>query len=362
MKILTVVGARPQFIKAAVVSRAFRQHGAEHGIEEVMVHTGQHFDANMSEIFFSDMAIAAPRHQLDIHGGGHGAMTGRMLIALEPVMQAESPDFVLVYGDTNSTLAAALTAAKLQIPVAHVEAGIRSFNRAMPEELNRIITDELSTLLFAPTTTGRSRLEHEGVTGAVHLVGDVMYDAALLFAEKSIECVSPLAGSAIEPKGFVLATVHRQENTDEVSRLKGIVDALCEVNELFPVVLPLHPRTRRAMVQEGLMSRVMDTLTVIDPVGYLEMAGLERDARLILTDSGGVQKEAFFHRVPCVTLRDETEWVELVDAGVNRVVGADTRAIVAASRESVDLEIPDLDLYGDGDAGGAIVDVFVKHL
>ncbi|AXS82514.1 non-hydrolyzing UDP-N-acetylglucosamine 2-epimerase [Marinobacter sp. Arc7-DN-1] len=348
MKILTIIGARPQFIKASVVSRAIQQ---TKGIQEIMLHTGQHFDANMSDIFFNQLGIPRPDIQLDIHGGGHGEMTGRMLIEIEQSLLAHKPDRVLVYGDTNSTLAGALAAAKLHIPVAHVEAGLRSFNMQMPEEINRILTDQISELLFCPTKTAVKNLENEGFASKPAKVlqpGDVMQDAALLFAEKA---AAP-AGSNL-PESFVLATLHRAENTDNPERLASIVNALNKIHrEQALVVLPLHPRTRKLIAQQGLELNVH----LIDPVGYFEMVWLLDHCQLVLTDSGGVQKEAFFFGKACVTMRDQTEWVELVEAGANELVGADGDLIIEAAAQNFGRIVDDAsNLYGGGKAALQIV-------
>ena len=313
IKILTVVGARPQFIKATAVSRAIRETD---GLAEVMIHTGQHFDANMSDLFFEELAIPKPKHHLDINGGGHGDMTGRMLMAIEPILLAERPDWVVVYGDTNSTLAGSLAAAKLHIPVAHVEAGLRSFNRRMPEELNRIVTDHLSTLHLCPTATAIANLATEGVVNGVYHVGDVMYDATVFALEKAEIGSTILADLQLRPKQYSLATVHRAENTDDPERLREVVQFLLEQSRGRTVVLPLHPRTRGAAARLGVS---LEGLRVINPVGYLDMAKLLHHAAEVYTDSGGLQKEAYFHRVPCITLRDETEWTETVTNGWNRL-------------------------------------------
>ena len=315
-KILSVVGARPQFIKAAAVSRVLR---ATRGMREVLVHTGQHYDHGMSGVFFRELGIPRPDRNLGIGSGGHGAQTGRMLEALERVIARERPDWVLVYGDTNSTLAGALAAAKMKVPVAHVEAGLRSFNRAMPEEINRVVADHVSDLLFAPTRTAVANLRREGIArGKIVGTGDVMYDAALHYGERAERASGILRSLALEDRDYVLATVHRAENTDDPRRLRAIFDALGRLARDIAVVVPVHPRTRKALARCGW--RPGARLRAIDPVGYLDMVMLEKHARLIATDSGGVQKEAFFYRVPCATLRTETEWVELVDAGWNRLV------------------------------------------
>lgn len=351
-RILTVIGARPQFIKASVVSRAIQQ--AE-GIEEIMLHTGQHFDSNMSDVFFNQLAIPRPDVQLNIHGGSHGEMTGRMLAEIEKALLEHKPDRVLVYGDTNSTLAGALAAAKLHIPVAHVEAGLRSFNMRMPEEINRILTDQLSDLLFCPTDTAVRNLENEGCAGKqarVIQVGDVMQDAALLFAKRAL---AP-AGRSL-PEGFILATLHRAENTDDPQRLASILKALNHLHQkIAPVVLPLHPRTRKLIALQGLQLDVM----LIDPVGYFEMVWLLDHCQMVLTDSGGVQKEAFFFGKACVTMRDQTEWVELIEAGANELVGADTQTIIEAAKRNVGRAVQDTqNLYGGGRAAQRIVSELV---
>ncbi|QSR36013.1 UDP-N-acetylglucosamine 2-epimerase (non-hydrolyzing) [Marinobacterium iners] len=351
-RILTIIGARPQFIKASVVSRAIQQND---GIEEIILHTGQHFDANMSDIFFNQLNIPRPDIQLDIHGGSHGEMTGRMLAEIEQALLEHKPDRILVYGDTNSTLAGALAAAKLHIPVAHVEAGLRSFNMQMPEEINRILTDQISDLLFCPTSTAVQNLNNEGFAHKpvqVLQVGDVMQDSALLFAEQASAPADDL------PEGFILATLHRAENTDNPERLASIVAALNNINAtLAPIVLPLHPRTRKLIAQHGLELNVH----LIDPVGYFEMVWLLDHCELVLTDSGGVQKEAFFFGKACVTMRDQTEWVELIHAGANELVGADQGKIIDAANRNLGRKVQDtLQLYGGGRAAERIVSELLK--
>jgi len=365
IRILTVIGARPQFIKASVVSRAIQ---AADGIEEILLHTGQHFDANMSAVFFDQLGIPQPDVQLDIHGGSHGVMTGRMLAEIEAVILREKPDRVMVYGDTNSTLAGALAAAKLHVPVAHVEAGLRSFNMHMPEEVNRILTDQISDRLFCPTDTAVRNLEAEGFRNKpvqILQVGDVMQDAAMFFVRHAVaphELPSELltteghGSSPTKREGdpsFVLATLHRAENTDDSERLTAIVNALNAIHRaLAPVVLPLHPRTRAAIERTGL---ILQTHT-INPVGYFEMLWLLQHCGLVLTDSGGLQKEAFFFGKPCVTLRDQTEWVELVEAGVNELVGADQARIEQAAASHFGHTVQDhAELYGGGKAAERIV-------
>ena len=311
--IVTIVGARPQFIKAAPVSRAFLACG---GIEEILVHTGQHHDAAMSAVFFEELGIPAPRYHLDISGGTHGEMTGRMLPAIERVLLDERPAVVLVYGDTNSTLAGALAAAKLDIPIAHVEAGLRSFNRAMPEEVNRIVTDHLSALLLAPTGMAMTHLANEGLTSRAIHVGDVMLDVALAAAEVAARRATVLADHDLKPGAFVLVTLHRAENTDDDARLSELLAYIREQAGGMRILLPIHPRTARAVERCGLS---LDGFEVVGPLGYLDMVSAVRAAARVFTDSGGLQKECYFHQTPCVTLREETEWVETIDAGWNRL-------------------------------------------
>lgn len=359
MKIVTVVGARPQFIKAAAVSRAIRNDYAEQ-IEEVLVHTGQHYDDNMSKVFFEELDIPHPKYNLEISGGQHGAMTGRMLEAVENVLLQEKPDWLLIYGDTNSTLAGALAAAKLHIPVAHVEAGLRSFNMRMPEEINRILADRVSSLLFCPTENAVNNLKAEGISKGVHNVGDVMYDVALFYRDRARQQSTIMQTLGLTPGGFTLATCHRAENTDDPNRLGEILSALAEVAGQLPVVLPLHPRTRKLIGENGL-SHHLAPLIVTDPLPFLDMVALEQAARIILTDSGGVQKEAFFYGVPCITMRDETEWVETVDLGWNRLVGASSHAILAAVNEIMRgcWEGVNSTPYGQGKAASDILACFV---
>ncbi len=355
-KIVTVLGARPQFVKASVVSAALKGAGR---VDEVVVHTGQHFDANMSQVFFTELGMARPAYQLDIHGGSHGEMTGRMLIETERVLLAEKPDAVLVYGDTNSTLAGALAAVKLHIPVAHVEAGLRSFNMHMPEEINRILTDRIASWLFAPTAAASHHLAAEGLEpGRVHVVGDVMYDVALHYGARVTARGGPMQVLGLEPGGYVLATVHRAENTDDPQRLAAIVDGLAAVAAHIRVVWPLHPRTRAVLQQSGRYPSLAQQVTLIDPVGYLDMVQLEKHAALITTDSGGVQKEAFFYQVPCVTLRSETEWVELVEAGWNRLAPpSSAAAVLQAVLGAIGSRGQDVRPYGDGQAAQAIAEI-----
>jgi UDP-GlcNAc3NAcA epimerase len=373
LKIATIVGARPQFIKAAAVSRAIATHNvgqtsrsvppasADRPIEDVIIHTGQHYDANMSQVFFEELAIPEPRYNLGIGSLSHAVQTGRMLQAIEPLLVNEKPDWVLVYGDTNSTLAGALAARKLNLNVAHVEAGLRSFNRRMPEEINRVLADRISDLLFCPTDAAVENLQREGVTRGVEQVGDVMFDASLFSRERARRSSRILETMRLAPRSFVLATVHRAENTDDPARLGGICDGLARVAGRWRVVLALHPRTRRFLAEHGMNAR-LGNVEVIDPVPYLDMIRLEESARAICTDSGGVQKEAFFYRVPCVTLRDETEWVETVAAGWNTLVSADAAAILRAV-EAADRTPPKSNalFYGDGNAAGRIVEILLRE-
>ena len=314
-RLVSVVGARPQFIKAFPFSRAVRAHP---GFEEVLVHTGQHFDTNMSEIFFSELGIPPPRYHFDIHGGSHGAMTGRMLAAIEEALVTERPDAVLVYGDTNSTLAGALAAAKLAIPVVHVEAGLRSFNRDMPEEINRVLTDRLSSVLLCPTEAAVGNLACEGITQGAFKTGDLMNDAALLATGLAEKHSTILKRLNLEPHTYGVATIHRAENTDDPEMLGNIAAFIAAEAQKQPIVLPLHPRTGDAARAAGI-DFAQSGVRVIDPVGYLDMCRLLQFATIVLTDSGGLQKEAYFHRVPCVTLRSETEWVETIACGWNRL-------------------------------------------
>lgn len=354
MKVVSIVGARPQFIKAATVSRAL----ARAGITEILVHTGQHYDINMSEVFFSELGIAPPAFNLGVGSGLHGEQTARMLVGIEQLLLAEHPEWTLVYGDTNSTLAGALASVKLRIPVAHVEAGLRSWNRAMPEEMNRILTDHSSTLLFAPTAAAIRALCLEGLSGArVRLVGDVMYDAVLLYSTIAERTSTILNRLDLSPNGYVLATIHRAENTDSYERLEAIVRGLALVARSVPVLLPVHPRTKRALDRQPQLREISGVLRIIDPVGYLEMLMLEKNARVIATDSGGVQKEAFFHRVPCITLREETEWVELVRFGCNQLVPPDSASAVARGIEAALNRVVEVceSPYGDGHTAERIV-------
>jgi UDP-GlcNAc3NAcA epimerase len=328
MKILTVVGARPQFIKLAPLSKILR----ENGINEIIVHTGQHYDENMNDLFFKELEIPEPDYNLGIGSGNHGEQTGRMLIEIEKIILKEKPELVIVYGDTNSTLAGALAASKLHIKLAHVEAGLRSFNKRMPEEINRVLTDHVSDILFCPTQTAVENLKKERITNGVYLVGDVMFDALLHFSKISDMKSNILERLNIKPKEYYLVTIHRAENTDNYERLKNILIAFSKMDEI--VVFPIHPRTRKMINYYGLSDLLENNnVKVIDPVGYLDMLKLEKNAKAILTDSGGVQKEAFWLKVPCITLRDETEWIETVNLGWNRLVGSNVEKILEAVRD-----------------------------
>jgi UDP-GlcNAc3NAcA epimerase len=353
MKILTVIGARPQFVKAAVVSRAMLKSMF---IKEIVVHTGQHFDENMSKIFFDELGMSLPKYNLGIGGGSHGENTGRMIEAIEKVLINEKPDYLLVYGDTDSTLAATISSSKLNIPVAHVEAGLRSYNRKMPEEINRVLTDHASTILFAPTSKAFETLINEGIKPEMVInVGDVMFDAALYFGKLSEDSASILDKLNLKSKGYVLVTVHRKENVDDVDTLANIIKGLGLSNK--NIILPLHPRTKKKLQELGI--RLPEKIRVIDPVGYLDMVQLEKNAEIIVTDSGGVQKEAFFHQVPCITLRNETEWVELVEFGFNKLTGSDaTKISLALNCPNESILNWDIPIYGNGNAAAKILDYF----
>jgi len=375
MKIVTIIGARPQFIKAAVVSRAIANYNRDVTsssllVTEVIVHTGQHYDRNMSDVFFEEMNIPIPDYFLDINGLSHGAMTGQMLEKIEAVLVDEKPDMVLVYGDTNTTLAGALAAVKLHIAVAHVEAGLRSFNRKMPEEINRVLTDHIADFLFCPTKQSIENLKAEGIINKEHspgndysssivghnpiicLVGDVMLDAAIYYKERARK------PQLVLPEKFILATIHRAENTDNPLRLKSIFDGFEKIGKEIPIILPLHPRTRKTI--ETLDLKTSNSIKIIDPVSYLEMIYLLENCLLVMTDSGGLQKEAFFFKKPCITMRDETEWVELVEHGVNSLTGAEAENIYDAFKATIETDLNfNFELYGDGNSGEKIVD-FLK--
>lgn len=359
MKILTILGARPQFIKAGSVSREIAKHKE---IVEVIVHTGQHYDANMSDVFFEQMQIPKPNYFLGIGGKSHGAMTGQMIEKIEEVALKEEPDWIMVYGDTNSTLAGAIVASKLHIKLAHIEAGLRSFNMKMPEEVNRILTDRVSTILFSPTETAVKNLKAEGfpfklTTNNQQLitnVGDVMQDGAMFYKHLAVKPKLDIKNS------FILCTIHRAENTDDENRLKNIFEALDEIAKEKQVILPLHPRTKKII--ENLKLDIQN-LTIIDPVGYLEMVWLIDNCSLVMTDSGGLQKEAYFFAKPCMTLRDETEWVELVECEANTLVGADKEKILEAFKNNLTFNIENskLDLYGGGEASENIIKTLLEN-
>ncbi len=370
MKILTILGARPQFIKAGSVSRAIKRHNSEvenkksnaEKIKEVIVHTGQHYDANMSDIFFEEMQIPKPDYFLGIGGKSHGAMTGQMIEKIEEVALKEKPDWIMVYGDTNSTLAGSIVASKLHIKLAHVEAGLRSFNMKMPEEVNRILTDRVSDILFCPTKTAVENLKNEGfpfntANGKQKIVnaGDVMQDGAMFY----MQFAKQPSNLQLQSSGFILCTIHRAENTDSLQRLKAIFEALDEIAKEKQVILPLHPRTKK-IIQNSKFK--IQNLTIIEPVGYLEMVWLINNCSLVMTDSGGLQKEAYFFEKRCITLRDETEWVELIECGANVLVGADKEKILEAYRDTSSFKLPtsDLELYGGGRASENIVKALIS--
>ncbi len=351
MKIVTIIGARPQFVKAATVSRELKKAS----IEEILIHTGQHFDHNMSQVFFDEMEIPRPQYNLEISGLHHGAMTGRMMEKIEEVLIKEKPDYVLVYGDTNSTLAGALAAAKLHIPVAHIEAGLRSFEMKMPEEVNRILTDRISKILFCPTQTAIDNLNQEGFQHfdcKMVLSGDVMFDAVKYYRSKIDTHATVIQTQHLEGKRFVLATLHRAENTNDPARLKAICEAFNEINQDVNIVLPLHPRTKAFLESNHIPLHAH----IIDPVGYFDMLALLKNCELVMTDSGGLQKEAYFFEKFCITLRDQTEWVELVQVGANVLAGADKETIVKHFKANYQKPIKVKEgLYGDGHAAATIV-------
>ncbi|WP_444994326.1 non-hydrolyzing UDP-N-acetylglucosamine 2-epimerase [Aliikangiella sp. IMCC44359] len=350
MKVATVVGARPQFVKVAAVSRAFADYRSD--VKEVIIHTGQHYDSNMSDIFFDELKIPTPQYNLGVGGGTHGQNTGRMIEKIEEILLSEKPDWLLIFGDTDSTLAGAVAASKLHIPVAHVEAGLRSFNREMPEEINRILADHVSSLLLTPTDTATKNLAIEGISKEkVNQVGDVMQDAALFYQKMSYK-----PSSINISKEFVLATVHRAENTNDPERLKSIFTALNEISLTKTLILPLHPRTQ-AIVKNADID--ISNILIIDPVGYLEMLWLLERCDWVLTDSGGLQKEAFFFGKPCLTARDQTEWVELVDSGANILVGANKSLILECAQKTSAMTIDvSSNMYGGGLASKRIVELF----
>jgi len=352
MKVASIVGARPQFIKAAPVSAVLRRHH-----REVLVHTGQHYDEEMSAAFFRTLRIPDPDYNLGIGSGTHGEQTGRMLIEIEKVLGAEAPDLVLIYGDTNSTLAGALAAAKLHLPLAHVEAGLRSHNRTMPEEINRVVADHLSTYLLCPTDSAVAQLAAEGIRSGVHMVGDVMYDVALATAQEARQR-DTIARLGLTKGEYLLCTVHRPQNTDDADNLRGIVEALAECGET--VVFPVHPRTKKALDAKGLAEGLPERLVLTEPLDYLDFQCLLMAARKVLTDSGGVQKEAYFFGVPCITLRDETEWMETVEDGWNVLVGADKEEILQAIKGFAPRGTKQKS-FGEGHAAERIVEILSAH-
>ncbi len=356
MKLITILGARPQFVKAATVSRELKKAG----VQEVIVHTGQHFDHNMSQVFFDEMEIPQPDYNLEISGLNHGAMTGRMLEKIEEVLIKEKPDYVLVYGDTNSTLAGALAASKLHIPVAHVEAGLRSFEMKMPEEVNRILTDRISSVLFCPTTTAIKNLTNEGFDHfncKVILSGDVMYDAVKYYKNRINTHSAILEKLNLQANPFILVTLHRAENTNDPTRLNEICNALNEISRDVKIVLPLHPRTKAFLLSQNINLEAH----IIDPVGYFDMLALLQGCNMVMTDSGGLQKEAYFFEKFCITLRDQTEWVELVEAGANTLAGANATTIVTRFKENYGKAIRLKEgLYGDGHAAAHIARHFIQ--
>lgn len=352
MKIVSIVGARPQFIKCASVSREIRQCNSE-----VLIHTGQHYDYEMSQLFFDQIGIPEPDYNLDVGSGPHGEQTGIMLIEIEKVLLAEKPDFVLVYGDTNSTLAGALAAVKMHFPVAHVEAGLRSFNKSMPEEINRVLTDHISDILFAPTETAVKNLSKENIVNGVHLVGDVMYDALQYFIDAA-DHSKALEKFNLEEANYILATIHRPSNTDNVDNLSSILSALSEIS--MRVLFPVHPRTVKSIKRYRLEKNIADNVRLVNPIGYFDFLCLEKSAHKIVTDSGGIQKEAYMLNVPCITVRDNTEWVETVRDGWNVLVGQNSKKIVDAIN-NFNPKGTQSDVFGDGNASGRIKDIIATY-
>jgi UDP-GlcNAc3NAcA epimerase len=361
MKILTVIGARPQFIKASALSRVV---ASTPGVSEILLHTGQHYDRNMSAVFFESLAIPSPKYHLQTGGGTHAEMTGKQLVGIEAALEEERPDVCVVYGDTNSTLAGALAAAKLRIPVAHVEAGLRSFNRRMPEEVNRVLTDHASDALFSPSRTAVLNLEKEGIaTDRIHYVGDVMFDVNL-WVRETLDIGIEVGRFGLETKTFILATIHRQETVDDIKSLREILWSLADLSQTFRIVVPLHPRTKRIAGGDAICGSLLSKLLVIEPVDFRSMVALTTGALLVVTDSGGLQKEAYFAGVPCVTVRSETEWVELVEIGWNRVpVHLDRAGILEACNSQISANpsgTPSTNPYGDGDAAQKILKVLLS--
>ena len=362
MKIVSIVGARPQFIKASAICRSIKEFNrdSKDKIKEVIVHTGQHFDSNMSDIFFEELNIPLPNYNLEISGGTHAEMTSRMMVSIEKVLLKEKPAYMLIYGDTNSTLAAALVAAKIHIPIVHIESGLRSFNRRMPEEINRIIADRVSTINFCPTDQALENLKNEGLGKNAFVVGDVMYDVSQYYKKIGKNKSSIIEKLNLQNKDFALATCHRTENTDHPERLEEILKAFTEINKKMPVFFCIHPRTRKLISKFNLTS-YLNNFSIIEPLSFIDMVALEQEASLILTDSGGVQKEAFFYRTPCITMRDETEWVETVELGWNQVVGANMDKILKAFKnKDIHKNIRQSEPYGDGLSAQKIIQIIYK--
>ncbi len=379
-RIVTIIGARPQIIKSSAISRAIREHFSQ-DVEEIIVHTGQHYDANMSDVFFNEMQIPRPKYNLEVGSGSHGAMTAKMIEGLEKLFTDEKPDAVVIYGDTNSTLAGAIAAAKIHIPVVHIEAGLRSFNKAMPEEINRIASDHMSTLLFTPTKTGLENLEREGFDSSlnekasvdnpnIYLCGDVMYDNSMYFSLISQQKSNILEDLKIAANSYILCTIHRDSNTDNTINLTSIFGALIEISKQhnLSIVLPIHPRTRHKMqdqLEPDFFTEILnnDAIKIIPPAGFLDIIALEKNARIIVTDSGGLQKEAFFFQKPCVILREQTEWIEIVENGNALLAGAYQNEII----QSADILLKKNDysyppFYGDGKAAEFIVSKIISDL
>ncbi|MBR6878682.1 MAG: UDP-N-acetylglucosamine 2-epimerase (non-hydrolyzing) [Bacteroidales bacterium] len=370
MKIVTIIGARPQIIKAAALSRAIKTHFKDQ-IHEVIVHTGQHYDDNMSQVFFDELGIPRPDYNLHVGSASHGIQTAKMIEGIEKILIDEKPDYIVLYGDTNSTLAGAVAASKIHVPIVHIEAGLRSFNKSMPEEINRIVCDHCSTLLFTPTTTGLNNLVHEGFKAnndgpynidnpKVYHCGDIMYDNSLYFSAVADQKVDLLRRLGLDGKPYILCTLHRDSNTDHAERLNAILEALLELSAELPIVLPLHPRTKKMIQQLSNATTIerlhSNNIQIIEPVSFLEMIQLEKHASLVMTDSGGVQKESFFFKKPCVILRPETEWVEIVEVRAATLVDADKQAILKTSRDYLQ-NPPEFfpKVFGDGHAAEFIL-------
>lgn len=353
-KIISIIGARPQFIKAAPLSKELRKY-----FKEVLIHTGQHFDYKMSDIFFKGLDLPEPDYNLGINSLSHGKMTGAMLGEIEDILIRENPEAVIIYGDTNSTLAGSLAAVKLQIPIAHIEAGLRSYNRKMPEEINRVLSDQISKWLFVPSLVAKNNLEREGVREGIYIVGDIMYDAVLHNINKALSYSNILLNLNLEKNNYLVATIHRQENTDDETRLKKIIEIFSLVDK--KIIIPLHPRTKKKI--EDFHLNFSDNVIVIDPLGYLDMLNIMQNAYVIITDSGGIQKEAYYLNAPCITLRDESEWVETVDVGWNFIVGVNQDKFISAYSSCTAVrEQKHPELYGDGKTAEKIVDILKKTL